>query len=133
VLALTASLYCLMSFGLFSRVRDYRIIFGLKAFVTIGGAFALRGFSDLGNGGGSADRRRSYALRNRVWLDQSCGHKNGSLILKDRQWAICVRGALGFPVRGAAGREGLARPERPRRWTLPITALRVTPPSCLAI
>src|SRR3569623_1739748 len=32
-----------------------------------------------------------------------------------------------------AGLEGVARPERPRRCTLPITALRVTPPSCLAI
>jgi hypothetical protein len=32
-----------------------------------------------------------------------------------------------------AGRDGVARPARPRRWTLPITALRVTPPSCLAI
>src|ERR1700690_2584801 len=27
----------------------------------------------------------------------------------------------------------LARPERPRRWTLPITALRVIPPSSAAI
>src|SRR5450631_1513072 len=27
----------------------------------------------------------------------------------------------------------LARPERPRRWTLPITALRVMPPSSAAI
>ena len=32
-----------------------------------------------------------------------------------------------------AGWLGAARPERPRRCTLPITALRVTPPNCLAI
>jgi len=31
------------------------------------------------------------------------------------------------------GLEGLARPDRPKRWTLPITALRVTPPSLVAI
>src|SRR6201996_8326964 len=53
------------------------------------------------------------------------------------------RGADGAAEIGRAGRgalkvvragfEGAARPERPRRWTLPITALRVTPPSCLAI
>ena len=30
------------------------------------------------------------------------------------------------------GRDGFARPERPKRCTLPITALRVTPPSCVA-
>ena len=34
----------------------------------------------------------------------------------------------------AALDEGLlARPERPRRWTLPMTALRVMPPSSAAI
>ena len=56
------------------------------------------------------------------------------------------RGAEGARVAGASGRgraarkvvragcEGVARPDRPRRCTLPITALRVTPPpSCLAI
>src|SRR6266478_8667535 len=53
------------------------------------------------------------------------------------------RGAEGAAETGRAGRgalktvragfDGVARPERPRRWTLPITALRVTPPSCLAI
>ena len=32
-----------------------------------------------------------------------------------------------------AGEDGLARPDRPRRCTLPITAFRVTPPNCLAI
>src|SRR5690606_41465266 len=33
-----------------------------------------------------------------------------------------------------AGCDGVARPDRPRRCTLPMTALRVTPPpSCLAI
>jgi len=31
------------------------------------------------------------------------------------------------------GRDGLARPDNPKRCTLPITAFRVTPPSCLAI
>src|SRR5262249_423342 len=35
--------------------------------------------------------------------------------------------------RGAVDEVLLARPERPRRWTLPITALRVTPPSSAAI
>jgi len=55
-----------------------------------------------------------------------------------RWWAIG-----GLAVRGRGGRgdlntvragcDGVARPERPSRWTLPITALRVTPPNCLAI
>src|SRR4030081_3860401 len=35
--------------------------------------------------------------------------------------------------RGAAEEGLLARPERPSRWTLPITALRVTFPSSAAI
>ncbi len=40
------------------------------------------------------------------------------------------RGALKI---GRCGCEGVARPDRPSRWTLPMTALRVTPPNCLAI
>ena len=32
-----------------------------------------------------------------------------------------------------AGDDGLARPDSPKRCTLPITAFRVTPPSCFAI
>src|SRR5262245_46762385 len=36
-------------------------------------------------------------------------------------------------TRGTAEEGLLARPERPRRCTLPITALRVTPPSSAAI
>src|ERR1700752_5142130 len=53
------------------------------------------------------------------------------------------RGAEGAAAAGRAGRgalntvragfDGAARPDRPNRWTLPITALRVTPPSCFAI
>src|SRR5215218_236344 len=43
------------------------------------------------------------------------------------------RGARGALKLAPAGRDGVARPDRPSRWTLPITALRVTPPSCLAI
>src|SRR5207253_9488333 len=35
--------------------------------------------------------------------------------------------------RGRSLRDGLARPARPRRCTLPITALRVTPPRARAI
>src|SRR3954447_11421060 len=35
--------------------------------------------------------------------------------------------------RGAAEDGDLARPDRPKRWTLPITALRVMPPSSAAI
>src|SRR5512146_3445537 len=35
--------------------------------------------------------------------------------------------------RGAVDDGLLARPDRPRRWTLPITALRVIPPSSAAI
>src|SRR5215469_16811130 len=35
--------------------------------------------------------------------------------------------------RGRSLLAGLARPARPRRWTLPMTALRVTPPSTRAI
>src|SRR6476660_3239017 len=34
---------------------------------------------------------------------------------------------------GAVEEGLLARPERPRRWTLPMTALRVMPPSSAAI
>src|SRR5579872_4661624 len=40
------------------------------------------------------------------------------------------RGALNVVRLGC---DGAALPESPRRCTLPITALRVTPPSCLAI
>src|SRR4029079_14479412 len=39
----------------------------------------------------------------------------------------------GLRGRGAADDGLLARPERPRRWTLPMTALRVMPPSSAAI
>src|SRR5262245_57028427 len=42
-------------------------------------------------------------------------------------------GARGLRGRGAADDGLLARPERPRRCTLPITALRVIPPSSPAI
>ena len=60
----------------------------------------------------------------------------------------CVRGSIvrgrgagieiGRGGRGALnvvrlGCDGAARPESPSRCTLPITALRVTPPNCLAI
>src|SRR5438270_9242776 len=41
--------------------------------------------------------------------------------------------ARGLRGRGAAEDGDLARPESPRRCTLPITALRVTPPSSAAI
>ena len=46
----------------------------------------------------------------------------------------CTRG-FGRARRGGrfTGRDGVARPDSPRRCTLPITALRVTPPSSLAI
>src|SRR6185437_13892508 len=43
---------------------------------------------------------------------------------------MCERG---FRARGADDDGDLARPERPRRCTLPITALRVMPPSSPAI
>src|SRR6516225_9712468 len=43
------------------------------------------------------------------------------------------RGRRGALKAGRDGCEGAARPDRPKRCTLPITALRVTPPSCLAI
>src|SRR5580704_5608795 len=36
-------------------------------------------------------------------------------------------------LRGRSALAGPARPARPKRWTLPITALRVTPPSTRAI
>jgi hypothetical protein len=42
-------------------------------------------------------------------------------------------GGRGVLKAGLDGCEGVALPDRPRRCTLPITALRVTPPSCLAI
>ena len=55
--------------------------------------------------------------------------------------AATRRGACGWAGRAGrgalkvvrAGWLGVARPDRPRRCTLPITALRVTPPSDLAI
>jgi hypothetical protein len=37
----------------------------------------------------------------------------------------------GRPPR-ALGRVGASRPAMPRRWTLPMTALRETPPNCRA-
>jgi hypothetical protein len=43
---------------------------------------------------------------------------------------MCERGLRG---RGMPDDGDLARPESPRRCTLPITALRVTPPSSAAI
>src|SRR5262245_25001481 len=43
---------------------------------------------------------------------------------------MCERG---LRARGALEEGALARPERPSRWTLPITALRVMPPSSPAI
>lgn len=47
----------------------------------------------------------------------------------------CAAGRTGRGALNArrAGCEGWARPESPSRCTLPITPLRVTPPSCLAI
>ena len=44
-----------------------------------------------------------------------------------------VEGRLGRRRRTSSGCSPPTRLERPRRWTLPITALRVTPPSSLAI
>src|SRR5690349_5231800 len=44
--------------------------------------------------------------------------------------SMCVRG---LRTRGAEDDADLARPDRPRRWTLPITAFRVMPPSSPAI
>src|ERR1700744_1414958 len=46
---------------------------------------------------------------------------------------VRIDGALGTETRGRSAREGLARPARPSRCTLPITALRVTPPRARAI
>src|ERR1700722_8053966 len=43
------------------------------------------------------------------------------------------RGGRGVLNVGRLGCDGAARPERPSRCTLPITALRVTPPNCFAI
>src|SRR6266702_3916904 len=42
-------------------------------------------------------------------------------------------GGRGLRGRGAVEEGALARPDRPRRCTLPITALRVIPPSSAAI
>ena len=54
-----------------------------------------------------------------------------------REWpdgrpASCGR-SRGLRGRGALEEGALVRPDRPRRWTLPITALRVMPPSSAAI
>jgi hypothetical protein len=46
---------------------------------------------------------------------------------------LCCRGACGRRGLGLDERELVARPESPSRCTLPITALRVTPPKRLAI
>src|SRR3954468_12492497 len=44
-----------------------------------------------------------------------------------------IEGARGLRWRGTEEEGAFARPERPRRCTLPITALRVIPPSSAAI
>ena len=41
--------------------------------------------------------------------------------------------ALGVVILRFDGRDGVARPDRPSRWTFPMTAFRVTPPNCVAI
>ena len=52
---------------------------------------------------------------------------------RDTRIIGCAGRATALRCRGAAGAGALARPDRPNRWTLPITALRVTLPSSAAI
>jgi len=51
----------------------------------------------MGGGGGALGMGRAAGLRTETLA------------------TVLVRGALGLPVRGVEGREGFARPERPRR------------------
>src|SRR3990167_4354937 len=71
-------------------------------------------------------------------LDETASRRRGA-----EAWGAWAGVAAGAAGRGRgvrklvavrAGCDGAARPDRPRRCTLPITALRVTPPpNCLAI
>ena len=59
-------------------------------------------------------------------------HRLGRLGLDHRDGCLDLHG-LRRAVPAGASSPPRARPARPRRWTLPITAFRVTPPSCAAI
>jgi hypothetical protein len=59
-----------------------------------------------------------------------CGSETGSAMRRGADGAALIgRAGRGVLKAGRAGLEGAARPESPRRWTLPITALRVMPRS----
>ena len=56
-----------------------------------------------------------------------------SLVLDLMLRRMVIEGNCTLASLGRSLRDGLARPASPRRWTFPITALRVTPPSARAI
>src|SRR6185369_11524970 len=76
---------------------------------------------------------RSLMVSTVAWLPSSSCSGSSSTTGAAGTWlrTLGTLGAMGR--RGRSLREGLARPARPRRCTLPITALRVTPPSTRAI
>src|SRR5258708_10358423 len=76
---------------------------------------------------------RSLIVSTVAWLPSS--NCSGSSSTTGAAWTwLLTLGALGaIGMRGRSLREGLARPARPSRCTLPITALRVTPPKARAI
>lgn len=78
-----------------------------------------RGLASIGGGGGGAAGTGAFATARGA---------RGLLAVELRLRGLAVRTFVAF-----FGRDGLARPDNPRRCTLPITAFRVTPPNCLAI
>lgn len=77
------------------------------------------GLASMGGGGGGAAGAADFAT--------ALGAL-GFRAVEARLRGLAVRTFVAF-----LGREGLARPDRPKRCTLPMTAFRVTPPSCFAI
>jgi len=68
------------------------------------------------------------------WKIPASGTATGSVLIVHGNAGCAIgRGGRGALNVGRLGCDGAARPDRPSRCTLPITALRVTPPSCLAI
>ena len=128
--------------ALWRRVGDASMVETVRAF--LGRAAAAEGEVVARR---IADRPLAHVGRQRQ-------HRGGARQLDERRGAracrrVCGRDLLAVGARGAGveigrggrgalnavrlGCEGAALPESPKRCTLPITALRVTPPNCLAI
>src|SRR3569833_3141213 len=76
---------------------------------------------------------RSLMVSTVAWLPSARVTGSSSTTGAAGTWARTVGVLCATGSRGRAEREGLARPARPSRGTLPITALRVTPPRARAI